>query len=332
VKRSLISLADALRALCDLAPGDDEARDAILRMLGFGDQSVTHVARTIGAWQPSSTESMAAAAQATSGAVTWAAATRPSERLPAVAQIREIGTELVQTRSGSGAFVRPDWFEKPGDVLEPGDVPAPEAPAPLFGRLWRRGILGAALSTSVQEGDLDLDRILDAMCRRRPLDRLPLLSVATLRRGAQVLLDRAPGMTPFFLDQETLVRALDDILSDDRLEVAYFADCPGRGTGAGTRDDWTAWRPPAAGVPVLIVSDFGIGGPAAAEDRADPSEWLDFIRPAHASGHPLVGLVPCEARRWPPLIARAMTLIHWSERTTVGEVRHAMRDASRAGR
>jgi hypothetical protein len=239
-------------------------------------------------------------------------------------------TEVVLRRAGSdNRIAPPSWLDDSDETLVAGQEPPPEQPLPLFGRLWQRGILSAALATHVAEGDFDFDRIFDIVSERRMLEELPRLPVPTLRRGVQLLLDRAPGMDPFLLDQDALVRALDDILSDDRLEVLYFAGCPSRGAGPGTRSNWQKWKPPLPGVPVLIVSNFGIGGPPLDEERASTGEWLEFIRRARAAGPRLVGLVPYHALRWPPAIARALTLLHWSERTTVGEVRRAQRDTRR---
>jgi hypothetical protein len=80
---------------------------------------------------------------------------------------------------------------------------------------------------------------------------------------------------------------------------------------------------------VVVITDLGIGGPVLSDDRAPVTEWLAFARRVVASRHPLIAFVPYEARRWPPRLARTMTLLHWSERTTVGEVRRAIREAFR---
>lgn len=62
------------------------------------------------------------------------------------------------------------------------------------------------------------------------------------------------------------------------------------------------------------------------EDRATTSEWLRFGLRARDQGNLVVALVPYEALRWPPSLARVISIIHWSERTTAGEVRRALRD------
>jgi hypothetical protein len=222
---------------------------------------------------------------------------------------------------------RPVWLAK-GDALGPASMAVPPPPPPpLFGPPRGRAILTATLATTVEEGDVDIDRVVRTLSERRPLGSLPRRPVPTLRRGVQLLLDIAAGMDPFRPDQTTLRDGLDDVLSDDRLEVLSFAGCPSRGVGPGARHSWRPWEPPPPGTPILAVTDVGIGGDPFDEDRASVGEWLEFAHRVRGDGYVLLALVPYEARRWPAVLTRAMTLLHWSERTTIGEVRRALRRA-----
>jgi len=323
MRRPVISAGDALRAVAALGPGDEETLQAIVRMLGLDvDGTVaTRAAPSIGAWKQSVPKTVSTAP------------IQPPSRSPGRSVVSSppsiIASRIRHVRSGSAPTL-PGWLREPGDVL--GTAPLegePPPKRPLFDRLARRGILAAALATLVPEGDLDLDEIVAIVGQGRALRRLPRLPTPTLRAGAQLLLDVSSGMDPFLEDQQHIVDALDDILTDDRLEVLYFAGCPGRGVGKGARDDWTAWTAPPRGVPVVVLTDLGIGGPILDDDRAASAEWLRFAHHVHAEGHPLIGLVPYEVSRWPAALAREMVLIHWSERTTVGAVRRTMRHAWR---
>ena len=200
---------------------------------------------------------------------------------------------------------------------------------PLFDRLRRRGILSSALATHVKEGELDLQGIVATVSSGQPLEYLPRLPVPTLRRGVQLLLDVGQGMDPFAEDQRGLVRALDDVLADDRLEVLLFAGCPARGVRGESESRYRAWHPPPRGVPLLAVTDLGIGGPMLDRDRPTTAEWLAFTYRVREAGYDIVAFVPYEATRWPQRLLSTMKLIHWSERTTVGAVRRALRDARR---
>ena len=332
MRKPLISLGDALRAAADLNPRDTDTRSAILSMLGLEVEPTTPTQRSIGAWKPSSAESVITAQREPeiSHSTRIAAPAPEPDRPRGHTHRAPLTVTIKQTRKGSGAFHPPDWLNEPGESMDPalGSGPAPPTPA-LFRRVVRRGILSAALSTLVPEGDLDILRILRTLGDGRPLEQLPRLPRATMRRGVQVLLDRSPSMDPFEQDQRDLVKALDDILADDRLEVLYFAASPFHGVGAGTRSTWKAWKPPPKGIPILAVTDLGIGGPMFDEDRPSAGEWLRFTLLARILGHRLIALVPYEALRWPPILARVMSIIHWSERTTAGQVRRAIRDARR---
>ena len=232
---------------------------------------------------------------------------------------------LAHVTTGSAPPEAPAWLAA-GEILALDETAEPPAPLPLFSRAQRRGILSAAISTYVEEGDIDLDAATENLAALLPLTCLARTRIPTLRRGVQLLIDRGAGMDPFLADQDGLIQQLDDILSDDRLEILYFMECPTRGVADRPGGPQRPWRAPPSAIPVVLVTDLSIGGPLLAEDRATVREWLRFSRMARGLGHTPIGLVPYEARRWPPLLARALVLLHWSERTTAGEVHRAMRD------
>jgi hypothetical protein len=320
MRRPVIALGDALRAVAALQPRDAEALHAVVWMLGltFGTEASTRAAQSIGPWKPSATRHVSTEP--------IQAPVREPERSTVRSERPVLPSRIRHVRKATGRTPPPAWLDEPGEVLAPahctGDSPRKRA---LFDRLSRRGILSAALATLVPEGDLDLETILEIVGQGRSLQRLPRLPSPTLRGGAQVLIDLSTGMDPFTEDQQQIVNALDDILTDDRLQVLYFAGCPSRGVGTGARDAWAPWTPPPRGVPVVTLTDLGIGGPELDEDRATPSEWLRFAHRVTADGHSLIALVPYEASRWPAALTREMVLIHWSERTTVGAIRRTMR-------
>lgn len=336
MKRTIISLGDVLRVCADLEPGDEETRQALRELLGLEVETTTPSPINLGAWLPSSSHNLMTSQRK---------ATTEKERLDVATQDKA-STSGVTSSSSSSARIgirstltpvtrqdqqpsTPAWFAQvpPLDTLhDPGVTPPIQ---PLFDRLRRRGILSSALATHVAEGELDLDRVVATVSAGQPLDYLPRLPVPTLRRGVQLLLDVGQAMDPFAEDQRVLVRALDDVLADDRFEVLLFAGCPARGVRHESESQYRAWRPPPQGVPLLVVTDLGIGGPMLDRERPTTAEWLAFSNRVREAGYNIVAFVPYEATRWPPRLLSTMRMIHWSERTTVGAVRRALRDARR---
>ena len=101
------------------------------------------------------------------------------------------------------------------------------------------------------------------------------------------------------------------------MALFHFVRTPAAGVFTQTATHVEPWQPPPRDTPIVMVTDLGIGGPVIAEDRTVNGRVAGVRAPrVGLSGCPLLALVPYEARRWPPSLARAMTLLHWSERTT----------------
>jgi hypothetical protein len=336
VKRSIVSLGDALRVCADLRPEDEEARQALRDLLGLEVEISTPSSINLGPWLPSSSHDlMTSQRKATTekeglevATLTTASTSGATSSTPSSTRIG-IRSTLTPVTKGHEQPGAPAWVTQvpPLETLnEPGVTPPIQ---PLFDRLRRRGILSSALATHVEEGELDLQRVVETVSAGRPLQYLPRLPVPTLRRGVQLLLDVGQGMDPFAEDQRGLVRALDDVVADDRFEVLLFEGCPARGVRHESESRYRAWRPPPRGVPLLVVTDLGIGGPMLDRDRPTIAEWLAFSYRVREAGCNIVAFVPYEATRWPRRLLSTMRLIHWSERTSVGAVRRALRDARR---
>jgi hypothetical protein len=321
------ALGDFLRAAWAVGSRDPETVAAIRDMLGLRRphplaEAISSLPPRQSSFPPSGAaakprvEPASETANATAGRADGADRT-PSDRLPA---------RLTQTRQGGGRQSPPVWLAAPvGEA--PSAEPASDPPeiAPLFGGVTASAILAAVLSTEAPEGDLDLDPILDRISRRMPFAEIPRRPIPTLRRGVQLLLDVGHGMDPFALDQKSFVASLRRVVPDDRIELLHFVGCPSRRCGAGPRKNWSPWRPPAHGTPVLALTDLGIGGSILDAERSGAAEWLEFALRVKAFGCRLAGLVPYSADRWPPGLARAMQLLHWSERTSARQIRHARR-------
>lgn len=320
MKRSEVWLGDLLRVFEELRPGEQESA-AIARMLKLEQTSTTPEAlRLQGAWS----------AAAAPGRVT---AVTPTVRLPqeererprsdlAASSTSRSQMQLKQITTGSGSIATPHWVPLTATMPPPRIMPmSPPAPQPLIGKRVRRAIFCSALATRMSDGPPDIDQILERFTSCRPLTDLPRLAERTLRYGVQVLVDCWIGMAPFSADQQSVLKAIRELFAPDRFEQLRFAGCPSRGVGPGARKDRRPWKPPRRRTPILLLSDLGIGGPMLDPDGSDPIEWLAFARKVREAGCPLIAFVPYEPRRWPKDLARSMTLVHWSERLTVGAIR-----------
>jgi hypothetical protein len=313
----VVYLADLIRAFETLAPQDDATRQAIAEMLGFEWTAV----RAAVASAVSPEESRSAAGQR---------ADRGSQRK----------ADESSTAVNSSPTLRSDWL--PSQLSQAAvdhqalevEVKQPEAVLPedqayllppfepLFRPNATRGILSAAVATESGDGPIDLELLVDRIARRAHLDEIPREPVPTLRRGLQLLVDMSEALMPFSRDQDWLRATLEKLVPADRLEMLFFAGCPGRGAGTGLRSEWTGYRYPSRpGTVILLLTDLGIGRPLFSTERADAAEWREFALGARRAGCPLVALTPYASQRWPAGLEDVMKIIEWDRRTNATRVR-----------
>ncbi|GAA2389580.1 hypothetical protein [Streptomyces coeruleofuscus] len=193
-------------------------------------------------------------------------------------------------------------------------VPLPHLP--LFVPGWTSAILRAMVSRRVTEGAVDIPALIDSLAHGRPVGRLPRLPVPTMRYGVQVLVDRGPGMQPFRRDQNDLLERIRAVVGPSLVEVGYFSGTPQRGTGPGARWTRTAYVPPEAGRPVLLLSDLGLGGPPEDPQRGARQDWEHFVGLVTRAGCGVVALSPYPPRRWPRWMTNLLPLVSWDRTTT----------------
>jgi hypothetical protein len=324
-----IFLGDLLRALAALGPLDAGTRDAIATLLGL------HLAESPPE-SPAGPE-LAAPAPSVPGHLDQPAgdAGRAGARPGGPADLPD---DLAADPQGTGAPTfagrlstwdliakrEGPWPVEVKPLAPPIAEDVADAPPlePLLVPAWVRGILSAALATPSPDGPLDLERLVDTVARRQPILRLPRQPLPTLRQGVQVLVDTSPAMVPFARDRAWLVAEIRRVVGEDLTQVLRFAACPGRDAGPGSRRTWEAYRPPARGTVVLLLTDLGIGHPPSFADWADEREWLQFVGTVRHAGCPLVALVPYAEARWPRELRDAIAILAWDRRTSVATVRH----------
>jgi hypothetical protein len=233
----------------------------------------------------------------------------------------------------SRSLLQPIGERPVGGTLTDGPIlarPAPiTQPAPLrHQRLLSprstNGILQYLLSRLVMDGPADVAALVETIAAGRPSVVVPRRPRRTLRFGAQVLVDLGDSMRPFRLDQTQIVESVRGLVGPASTAVHYFADAPLRNAGRGPRSTWRAYRPPPPGIPVLLLTEFGIGGDRLSPQRSSTAEWLAFFELLRRRGSSSVALVPYPPARWPRWLHRQCPALQWDRHVTVGQARAAM--------
>jgi hypothetical protein len=244
---------------------------------------------------------------------------------PAAAPIGTTVPSAIVQRSATAPV-----FAIPVPPLPPAGDEENEPPLPfepLFLPSSARAMAAAALATSSASGSPDIDAVVGRIAAGLAVVTVPRKAMPTLRKGAQVLVDRASGMIPFARDADWLVRELISVGGAESSSALYFRGLPSRGVADRRRRVRGRYQPPLSGVPVVLLSDFAIGFDELASDRATAGEWIEFLESLRRQGHSLVAFVPYPRRRCPGWLLRMTTVIEWDRRTTLGRIHAAMRQS-----
>ncbi|MFK0018781.1 hypothetical protein [Streptomyces sp. NPDC090798] len=214
-------------------------------------------------------------------------------------------------------------FEWTAPSLPPPDRSRLQAPLsydPLLAPRSTSALLHLALSKQVDQGELDVERVVEQLSQGLPLESLPRRPVRTVRFGVQVLADLGVGMEPFSRDVHETVHHVRATVGHEHTQVAYFDHCPVRGAGPGPRWTWREYVPPAPGTRILILSDLGMGGPRLNARRGTRAEWERLVRTLAYAQCTAVAFVPFPEQRWPSWAAKLLPLVPWDRQTTAGWV------------
>jgi len=329
--RSLpISLGDTLRVEADLQPADAETWEAIEKLLGYERPAASHARAKVGPWKPNEPTAVDTTPTGVTPGKTPDA--KPDAARPPVLRGAKTASQFLRRIT----FDSPTWASSATTFQPAAGADASLPPPPLFSATHARAILGAMFATFHDGPEVDVDRATSVLANGRRLTAIPFVPVPTLRRGAQLLVDRAAALDPLRDDVRQVIADAERLFGRGHIEVLYFAHCPSardgqrRGVSRAPRERPERWRSPGRGVPVLIVSDFTLAPRTDDEvDYATVGEWEEFVRDVlSADCHP-VGLVPYPPSRWPPALGRLLTFVHWSERTTARQSMRALRETRR---
>jgi hypothetical protein len=316
--------ADVLRAFDLLKPGPDdhELRDAIARLLGME-------------WTPARTKpgpeppSIVPPPQPPPGAPPVAPRDRarraaqpdaPIERPP------DAVPEPLHVEQSKGPERRPPkWLEHAAPLARVDLVAAKPPPVPpLLDPLQSRAVLSGTLSRRFYDGPLDVERVVERICRGEAVIEIPRLMQPTMARGVQVLIDRGEGMVPYAADVQAMRDELGRVVGNYALEILQFAHSPLRGAGKKSRRTWRPYAeltPPRRGATIIALTDLGIRRLPPPANPASEDEWIQLASYLDRFECPLVALVPYGPDRWPVRLRKRFAIIEWDRRTTVGRVR-----------
>ncbi|MDX3454536.1 hypothetical protein PV396_21735 [Streptomyces sp. ME02-8801-2C] len=317
--RSDVWIGDLLRALPLVEGQGEAAQRKIARLLGFDLVAQDTDSQTAGA-----DAGHPAAGEVTGPALlseerTPETASRP--RTPDLIDRGTVGEENslpLLVPSGQEPSRAHEWTAPSLPLPDRSRVRIPLPHEPLLAPRSTSAMLHRALSKPVEQGQLDVRRVVDRLSRGLPLETLPRRPVRTLRFGVQVLADLGLGMEPFSRDLHDTIGQVTATVGREHTEVVYFDQCPVRGAGPGPRWTWGDYAPPAAGTRVLILSDLGTGGPSLDPRRSTRAEWERLLQLLSYAQCTAVAFVPLPEKRWPSWAANLLPLVPWDRQTTVG--------------
>jgi hypothetical protein len=307
-ERAEVGLGDLARCLRELEPADERSAGLIAGMLGLRLETAEPA---LSPGPASGTGSRARREDRSDEAQPEVASSREQRSQPAVA---EASLPRLAPAEGQRRSLSAPWRAEPElESFDPArHLLAPPRRLPLFDERWSRELLTALLATQARDGPIDEQAAVDRIARGQPPVPLRRLVRASLRRGAQLLVDVGEAMQPFTRDAWDLADQVERIAGVGGVSVQSFWDAPQRGMGPMLGP----YLPPSPSCPVLVLSDVGIGGPPLRVDRSQPKEWLDLEALLRARGSPLIVLVPYRRARWPTVLQQRLMLIEWDRTTT----------------
>jgi len=312
---------DYLRALAALGVADDAACAAVGRMLGI---EVGVRGSSAAAAKTTVSERPAAPAESAGVATERRAAPAPRAALPEAKPIRKATLRDLGRESSA-----PEWLASAQPLPAPVSATKPFRTS-LFPKSTVRGVLGLAASAPSARGEVELDRVLEAVAKGEVLRSIPKRSVWTLARGVTLLIDERAAMEPFREDVRQLQQDARDLVGRELTRIASFwclpleallleSDESEDGVEVGLEQAITR------GATVMCITDLGIGRSPAGDARPSAAQWLALASEVEQQGCRFVALVPYRRARWPKGLEGKVAIIPWSPSTTAGAVAQALR-------
>lgn len=133
-----------------------------------------------------------------------------------------------------------------------------------------------AAATEGGDGPIDLDRLSELIASQKPIPTaLPRLPHATLRRGAQVLLNMSEDMVPLRGDLAATASSVHDLIPD--AEVWLCLGPPSGGGAVPSDGRPRPWAPPRPGTPIVLIGGWLENVPVWSRWGTAAEKWRAFI-------------------------------------------------------
>lgn len=192
------------------------------------------------------------------------------------------------------------------------DPPVPYQPPIVETRM--RAAISALVQRVRRSRRIDIDRAVTLVAEQRPLGSVPRLAERTTQRGAVVVADVGPSMTPYLADVERFIDEVEHVVGSPNVTITSWD-----GDAVELRDG-TRQLPMPPETPILIVSTLGaVRSPGASS--TETSKWLAFADLASSVGADVVALVPHRLPAWPDALTHAMRIVAWDDLSLAGRGR-----------
>jgi hypothetical protein len=210
-------------------------------------------------------------------------------------------------------------------------VPAPLEP--LFAPTWIRAIASTLVAHAAPVGEIILDRVIDVLALRMPLQRLPRRRRLVSASEVTVVIDNRGTLAWFRADADQLIAKI-DATSRARVTILESEGAPSLAPTTVARIDESSLEDiePAIRIGargrVIAFTDLGVGSSWRAGDRTRLLAWQALGAALRGRGASLVIITPVPAERIPPALARIAPCVYWDRTTRPGTIRRRVKDRS----
>ena len=239
-----------------------------------------------------------------------APAAAPRARYYRVVESRQLSAEEAVQEAPPWFTAAHSYRDETDLLADPNLQPPAQPPLMRWSRLWP--FLKLALGGELETRALDVPRIVALLARGAIVERLPRRRRAAWAQRAQVWLDYAEALQPFWPDLNEAHERLRRRRGLQGLTLVALPDGDpfGRRWLYHGRRGWQPLRDEinmVPGAPVLMLSDLG----CLDDDDARRRQWLRLGQRLRRYGVRPVALMPCPARWWDVDLASRFYPVAW---------------------